>query len=306
MPKTLGGPLSHDFRYVTVDQLRSEGITAERLPDDRAKNLIVLCSNWINWLTQQWFTPIRLKQKTDGRSSSVFHLPTFVPILDFFSLRIMKENLIDMAMPDISYQVKERYVELLNFQSRLSRQPFMVQLDGVFGWLENDFNYVTTTLQTFAAYGDRTLHVSSNAGIRPGEVVLIGSDPHPQSCSRIVVAVRDNDKIIVEPIENDFVVGSKIVRYGRVPKLIQWATMLLVKDKATPIGIRGTEDDEDSPRWFADRLQNESVEGYSYGLAQLPVQYGFGGGAKTTGNPEVDDILFQFSCPYMYIGSIHS
>lgn len=306
MPRFEAGPMSHEFRYVTVDQLRAEGITAEKLPDDRAKELIILCSNWINWLTQQWFLPIRLRQNVDGRGSSVFHLPTFVPILDFFSLRIHKEGLLNIDLPSVSYAVKDRYVEMLQFRTRLTNQPRMVQMDGVFGWLENDFVPVRTTLQTSAVKGDRILEVVSNEGILPGEVVLLGSEPAPKSSPRIVYATRGSNQIIVEPIDIDLSAGSRVVRYGRVPRLIQWATMLLVKDKATPIGVRGTEDDEDSPRWFADRLTNESVEGYSYGLEGLPVKYGFGGGARTTGNPEVDDIIHQYSCPYIYVGGIHA
>ena len=51
MAPTYVGPLSHAFRYVTVDMLRAEGIGAYILPDDRAADMILLVSNWINWLT---------------------------------------------------------------------------------------------------------------------------------------------------------------------------------------------------------------------------------------------------------------
>jgi hypothetical protein len=302
MPQGYVGPLSHAFRYVTVDMLRAEGITEEMIPADRARDMIAMCSNWINWLTQQWFVPVRVNAKVEGRNCAVTHLPNFVPILELYSLHLAKDNLFDVVMPDISYVVKERTVQMVSYGAHLPVNPRFVRLDGVFGWLEDDFSPVRTTLTSAVIPGDWTFQLSSVAGITPGDVLLIGRDAYPKSEAVIVDAIRGNE-IVSEPVRCSCSAGEPVVRYGRVPRLIQWATMLLVKDKRVPIGVRGTEDDPDSPRWFADRLQSESVEGYSYSLAQLPTMYGAGGGTWTTGNPECDDVLAIYSCPYLYIGS---
>jgi len=302
VPRTYVGPMSHAFRYVTVDMLRAEGLDADYLPADRADWLIRYASNLINWLTQQWFLPVRVRAKVDGRNSPIVHLPNFVPILELFSLRIAKEGLIDVEIPSIAYQVEERTVQMLSFRSRLPRTPRFVTLDGVFGWLEDDFSPVRTTLTADVHPGDQILHLASTEGIRHADVLLVGSEEYPKSDAVIVDAVRGND-VAVDKIGCACSAGSPVVRYGRVPAPIQMATILLVRDKRMPIGRRGREDDEDSPRWFADRLQSESVEGYSYSLAALPVAYGPGGGAFTTGNPEVDDILTMFGCPMLYVGS---
>jgi len=282
--------------------LRAEGIGADILPDDRAEDMIFLVSNWINWLTQQWFLPVRVEAKVEGRNSSIAHLPSFVPILQLDRLRLGKENLFDITLPDISYQVKPRFVQMLDYRAYLPGNPRFVILDGTFGWLEDDFSPVETTITADVNPGDRVISLASIDGIRHGDALLIGNGAYPNSDAVIVDAVRGTD-IAVDRVRFTAKSGDPAVRYGVVPRLIQWATILLVKDKRTPIGVRGTEDDEDSPRWFAERLQSESVEGYSYSLSALPVAYGFGGGAWTTGNPEVDDCLCQYCNPMLYVGA---
>jgi hypothetical protein len=302
MPQGYVGPLSHAFRYVTVDMLRAEGLTADVIPDDRARDMIALVSNWINWLTQQWFVPVRVKAKVEGRGCAIAHLPNFVPILDFFSLHLSKDNLFDIVMPDISYVVKERTVQMVSYGARLPVNPRFVTLDGVFGWLEDDFSPVRTTLAQPVSRGNTIIHLTSIVGINPGDVVLIGNEAYPQSEAILVDAIRGS-AIVTEPVRCTCAAGERAVRYGVVPRNIQYATILLVKDKRVPIGVRGTDMDPDNPRWFAERLQSESVEGYSYSLAQLPGQYGFSGAANSTGNPEADALLATYACPNLYIGS---
>jgi hypothetical protein len=301
LPREIG-PISHAFRYVTVDMLRAEGMDAAMLPDDRAKDLILYVSNWINWLTQQWFLPVRAYARVEGRGSCIAHLPNFVPILELFSLRIAKENLFDVTLPEVSYNLKPRMVQMLSYNAGLPWNPRFVTLDGVFGWLEDNFQPLYTKLAAPVASGDRVISLVSTAGIRVGDSLLIGKNPYPDSDAAVVDAIRGNE-IAVDAVRCTCAAGDTVTRYGYVPRPIQWATMLLVRDKVTQIGLRGTEDDRDSPRWFADRLQSESVEGYSYSLAGLPVAYGPGGGAWTTGNPEADDLLTQYSCPMLYVGS---
>ena len=131
MPPTYLGPLSKAFRYVTVDMLRAEGMSADMLPYDRARDLIAYCSNWINWLTQQWFLPVRVRAKVEGRNSPIAHLPNFVPILELFSLRIGKDNLFEVTLPEISYQVKPRFVQMLDYKTALPHNPRFVFLDGL-------------------------------------------------------------------------------------------------------------------------------------------------------------------------------
>lgn len=304
MPVSFSGTLSHEFRYTTVDALRAQGLDEERIPDDRANELIVLCSNWINSLTQQWFLPIRTIEKTDGRGSAIAHHRLMLPILDLFEVRIGKQGLFETKLTEMSYQVKPRYVQMLSQNTMLPKPPLFVILDGVFGWLEEDFWVARTKVTQDVNIGDEIIHLDSVKGINPNDVVLVGRNPFPESGAVIVKAIHEPGRIAVEPVRFSCFAGSPAVRYGRVPRMIEYATMLLVRDRAMKLGLRGTEDDSDSPRWFAERLQSESVEGYSYNLSALPTSYGFAGGGYTTGNPEVDDILQQYSCPLLYLGTL--
>lgn len=302
-----GGPLSTVFRYVSIQDLRDEGLDPDRLPDNRAEYLIRLCSSWINHITRQWFVPLRLIERVDGRNRSVVHLPTFTPILELFSLQLAKPGLFNMTYPDLAYEVKERYVQLLNGLTTLPSQPKFVTMDGVFGWLEETHHVHSTVLAQDIQPGLQTFAVESTAGISAGDTLLLGMQPIPKSEAIQVVAVdHGSNTITTDSVTVTLPSGTQVSRYGKVPGLIKWACMLLIKDKLSPLGIRGSDEDEEGPRWWSDRLNSESVEGYSYSLAAIPVAYGHGGGAWTTGNPEVDDILAQFSSSMhsVYVGGI--
>lgn len=293
---------STEFRYITVDQLRQEGITEDALSNDRALSLISLAGQLINVLTKQWFLPVRARQKCDGRQSAVVHHPLMVPIQELFSLRLHKQNLVDVEMPDVAYQVKPRYVMMMSWNANLPSTPYFVQLDGVFGWLEDDFYKTTTYTTADVAPGDTEIPVNSIAGINFGDALLVGNEPELGS-GAVLCKGFDGNSILCDPIRFTCAANSRVVRYGRVPLMIQRAAMLIVKDRMTPIGEEGNCNDTNSPMWYLRRLQSESVEGYSYSLMQLPAPYGFGGGAWTSGNPEVDDICQMYCCPCLYVGN---
>ena len=201
------GPMSHQFAYVTVDMLRAEGISSEMIPDDRARDMILYVSNWINWLTQQWFLPVRAIAKCEGRNSCIAHLPTFVPILDFFSLHLAKENLFDVIIPDVAYQVKPRFVQMLSYTGRLPGNPRFVILDGVFGWQEEDYKSVRTTVAVAVNEGDSNIQLTSAAGIRVGDAVLVGRDEFPLSGAVLVDALRGNT-IVTDQVKFSCPIGS--------------------------------------------------------------------------------------------------
>ena len=299
------GPLSTEFKYITVKDLRREGFDDADLPDDRAEYLIALVSSWINWITKQWFIPIRLRQKVDGRRSSVVHLPTFVPIIELFKLDIAKENLFQVTLPETAFEVRKRFVQMLaSATTMLPAEPQFMVMDGVFGWLEDSFSPARTNLTAPVVLEDTTINVVDTTGIRFGESVLVGRDPEPLSGAVIVQGLTPTT-LTVSPTRFTALDNDPVVRYGRVPRMIQWATMLLVKDKMLQIGQRGGQFDTSGPPFFERRLNSENIEGYSYNLTPFPVAYGPGGGAFTTGNPEVDDILKQFASgsQMIYVGS---
>ena len=93
--------------------------------------------------------------------------------------------------------------------------------------------------------------------------------------------------------------GVPAVKYGQVPLQIQRAALLMIRDRTQDIGDI---DIFESPFGKGTRINSESVEGYSYSMAGTPAVNGHAGGAWTTGNVEVDDILHQYAAPVMHVG----
>jgi len=191
---------------------------------------------------------------------------------------------------------------MLDPRAFLPPQPRFIELDGVFGWLEDDYYKEEMLLTADVPKG--SIHIPVNnipETIEVGDVILIGDDVWPQSVPREIKAIDTGpSRFLVEPTSVTVLENSKVTRFGRIPYLIKRATMLLILDKGEQLGWA----DLECPPWFTKRLTNESVEGYSYGLRPLPVDYGPGGGEFTTGNPEVDDILQQYSSNRLYIGVV--
>lgn len=307
MPAGFATGLSTSFAYVTVAQVRGAGIPDSGdggIADGPLRELIRLVSHWINQLTDQWFLPVRLREKTDGSDSSVARIPNLIPILELFSLTMEKQGLFSIPMPDVAYQVKQRYVMMLDWRTRLPMMPHFIVLDGVFGWLVDDYVKAKTTLTAAlnvvdadVAAGTKTAEVASTAGIAVRDTILFGNDPEPLSYPAIVIGVPDATHIEFAPVVPfSLPVGVRASRYGRIPDMIQHCTMLLIRDKImNGWGRIGYWDTSEAPFGIGTRLNSESVEGYSYSLTPMKVINGPGGGERTTGNAEADDILSTFT-----------
>lgn len=313
MPEFLNDYFGIDtpFAYVTVPEVRAQGIldtTADPefgIDDGPLRDHILTMSHWINRLTDQWFLPVRLKQPTQSGRDSVARFPNMIPILELFRLRLEREGLVSFDYPRQSFQVKSRYALMVTRHTRLPDYPNWIVMDGVFGWMQNAFSHVRTTLTTDVTPGLGAISVADASKIRVGDAILVGDNPEPNAFHTIVEAVDTGSGVITYDPELTFrdpeiKAGAKVVRYGQVPSLIKRATLLMLRDRI-PYKI-GEIDTFMDPFGKSTRLNSESVEGYSYSMTPAPAQNGHAGGSWTTGNVEVDDILQQFSRPTLYIG----
>ncbi len=299
------------FAYVTIPQVRAQGILDKAtdpefgIDDGPLREAILTMSHWINRLTNQWFLPVRLKQPVDGARTAVAAMPNQIPILELFGLRIERTNLVSFAYPDIAFQVKNRYVLMVTRHVRLPEYPHFVVLDGSFGWMQNAFSFVRTTLTADVTPGGTTITVADASKIRVGDALLVGNNPEPNAFHLVVEAVDVGTGVITyDPLltfrDPEIKAGAKVVRHGQVPDLIKRATILMIRDRI-PFKI-GEIDTFEDPFGKGTRLNSESVEGYSYSLGPTPAQHGHGGGTWTSGNVEVDDILQQYAAPNLFLG----
>lgn len=64
--------------YCTIEDVRAEGITEERVGDARLTTLISLATAYIDGITGQWFEPRDAVITIDGRGGNTLYLPVFL------------------------------------------------------------------------------------------------------------------------------------------------------------------------------------------------------------------------------------
>ena len=66
------------FRYLTIQDLRDNGILVADLSDVDALKLIEKVSQKVNELTDQWFSPVYLIEYIDGKQHRQLYLPNLI------------------------------------------------------------------------------------------------------------------------------------------------------------------------------------------------------------------------------------
>jgi hypothetical protein len=264
-----------DEPYATVADLRAEGVDAASVPDDRARELILLASRFIDRLTGQWFFPRQVALRLDGDGSAILHHPALVPILEVRRL-VVNGRLLAPA----EYAVRERYVELA--RGVFPRRRANVEIDGVFGWLEARPKVETRLAEDLAA-GATEATLAGAAGLRPKDALLIGERVP------LLVASIAGAKVTGDPVPASAPAGTPAVAFGRVPRPVERACLMLaVRSRhglATDAGARAA---------VSDRLIEERTDNYMYRLAPARET---DGDERTTGDLAVDRLLADYVAP---------
>ncbi len=270
-----------DEPYAIVADLRAEGVDASSVPDDRAQELILLASRLIDRLTGQWFFPRRETLRLDGDGSAMLHHPALLPILEVRRLAVDSRS---YAAAD--YAVRERYVELV--RGSFPRGRANVEIDGVFGWLERRPK-VEARIAADLAPGDTEATLDEVAGLREKDALLI--DGHVP----LIVGGLDGAKVTGDPVPTGAPAGSPVVTYGRVPRPVERACLMLtVRSRhglATDAGARAA---------VSDRIIEERTDNYMYRLAPSREAEG---DERTTGDLAVDRLLADYVAP-PYVGVV--
>lgn len=264
-----------DEPYATIADLRAEGLAESSVADDRAQELILLASRFIDRLTGQWFFPRRETLRLDGDGSAILHHPSLIPILEVRRLAVD-----DRILAPTDYALRERYLEIL--RGAFPRGRANVEVEGVFGWLERRTK-VETRLAAALSPGDTEIEVEDATGLRAKDALLIG-DEVP-----LIVTSLAGTRVTGDAVSTGAPAGAPVVAYGRVPRPIERAClMLVVRDRhglATDAGVRQA---------VSDRIIEERTDSYLYRLSPVPEA---AGDERTTGDPAVDRLIADYVAP---------
>jgi len=270
-----------DEPYAIVADLRAEGVDAASVPDSRAQELILLASRFIDRLTGQWFFPRRATLRLDGDGSALLHHPTLVPILEVRRLAVDGR-----VIAPTEYAVRERYVELV--RGAFPRGRANVEIDAVFGWLESRPKVKTRLAEDLAA-GDTEATLADTTGLRVKDALLVGAHVP------LIAGSLAGTKVTGDPVPAGAPAGTGVVAYGRVPRPIERACLMLaVRSRhglATDAGARAA---------VSDRIIEERTDNYMYRLAPSPEA---DGNERTTGDQAVDRLLADYVAP-PYVGVV--
>jgi len=182
--------------YVTVQDIRDEGITVAELSDDRALFLTTGWQKWFEARVGQWFTPKDLELEFDGNGSRVLWLP--VPIIDVTALYINDD--FTNAVDTDNYTVYNRYVpddDRKNPRIKLKRSTTDIfsaasgykfvagdlnqKVVGSFGYIEEDGSVPYGVWRAIIQLVVTTMEVLSDGDIdamRSGRVIEEVTDRH--------------------------------------------------------------------------------------------------------------------------------
>jgi len=311
------------FRYTTITRLRQEGFTETELPAPDALLLIAEASGYLSDALGQWFTPVRSQKILDGMGSALLYLPNRVPILEVLSLAqistasasrpflvpdkvdiLLASGPNDMAVFDSSdYQVYGRYLELLYSEFFGGRGN--VLFDCYSGWMDTfsarsgTTRRILTDTTTLISNGGIDAILTSISGFQARDVVLFEkNDSGREVLGQVIVNSIDvgNKKLVFDAIETkdaqQLPVGTRVLTFGAIPRLIERATLLLVKR----LNIRINTDDYDDAV-MAGKIKSEKTDRYSYTL------FGDadGGGVGLTGDYFVDRQLSYYAEPQIHV-----
>jgi hypothetical protein len=172
-----------NFAYTSVARLRAEGFqtpaqSPSGLSDARLRDLIRFASTLVNQVTRQWFQPAYSgSRKTSGTGETYFIDRTYIPILDIRTLTYKSGNILpdrgvtmsdallnrvfdvdtqlrtgtfEILEPDrrIVHFVGDLFVDPFVFGSRFAEGANNVELDGWFGWLEDENRFAFISLDS--------------------------------------------------------------------------------------------------------------------------------------------------------------
>jgi len=295
--------------YTCPTRIREAGVDAD-LPNERLWAQINWISAAINKLTGQFFQPYETTTRVDGRDSSIVGHRALVPIIKLAKLTIYDTDhnpgglrrrrmwlpqtipledadvLLAGAIVDAdAYRVADdrRTVELLAGRFPDGRQN--VEMDGVFGWME-DVAEASTTTTTDINDASTSVTLDSVDGIYFDDTLDI-TDTNDNQVRLWVLTVDVTTKEItfdkVNWIRGTVLSGATVKRYGRVPRGVERIALRMVELQAVNSAAPTT-----------GRIRSEKVDEYSISFFG-PEDIGIS--VPLVGDSLVGALLEEYSAP---------
>ncbi len=261
-----GLALDRPWMYTSVASLRTEGLSAREVDDDRARSLIQRLSQVVTQTTRQWFAPVRGTALLDGDGTPAVRMPTGC-IIDVEALRLIDrgfDSFVDggFLIDADEYTWDRNWLRLVTLMfkpasafgvadsSRVTgniRQtrgvgnffpeiPQCVMVTGTFGWLE-EIRYQNPNESTQRAgfatelAGAFDSSAATSFTVDSASLIRVGDVVLVGDAgdSAFVTAVSGST-VTIEAIflSGTYAVDTAIRVYGRVPREIEHAVQLLV------------------------------------------------------------------------------
>ncbi len=133
-------------KYITIQDIRDEGILLEDFSDDRVLEIIILAADYIDLMTGRWFEDVLKTMTLDGKGNKLLQLD--VPIISITSIVIGTWGSIlnDLTpVDDTYYKVYNRIPDdyqnpQIMFYNKVRKGFQNVQIVGHFGYVDVDGN----------------------------------------------------------------------------------------------------------------------------------------------------------------------
>jgi len=308
-----------NFPYLSLKRLRDEGFDAGSTPDDRARQLVKLCSKKIHtFMGGLFFFPINFKWVVNPRNKSLAHTPNFDRIAELSSFGIGLLGSGFSPFSQGSFSVEDRQVKVLTSSCcSLPSTPASVELAGLFGDYSGGLVQTPLTVDTVASKGATTIVFTAPVAaidFVSGEVLLDKSKFFPDSIPVLIDEADGSPTVKVEPLSKDIQSGTVLTRVGSIHADIELATLYLFRDlfslgSVGVPGLNGVNAQSSNPLHVkaGRNVLRESTGRASWefnkGILTENAKY-MANVARTTGNMGTDQILMGYFPNVFYMGVI--
>lgn len=130
-------------KYITIQDIRNEGILLADYSDDRVLEMIILAADYIDLMTGRWFEDLEKTITLDGTGNKLLQFE--VPIISITSVAIGSWGVTPAIVNSDNYIVYNRKPDdyqdpRIEFYDKVKKGKLNVEIKGHFGYVDEDGN----------------------------------------------------------------------------------------------------------------------------------------------------------------------